>query len=72
MSVSYCAHDPSARYAGTSPSRNPRRGGMMKHSSSCHRDTLYRPSRLDRRPARKADQKLGSRGCKRLASDILR
>ncbi len=21
------AHDPSARYAGTSPSRNPRRGG---------------------------------------------
>ena len=27
MSVGCCAHDPSARSAGTSPSRNPRRGG---------------------------------------------
>src|SRR5216683_8307253 len=29
MSVS-CAHDPSARYAGTSPSRNPQRGGRRE------------------------------------------
>jgi hypothetical protein len=29
MSIPHCAHDPSARFAGTSPSRDPRRGGMM-------------------------------------------
>ena len=28
MSISVGAHDPSARFAGTSPSRDPRRGGM--------------------------------------------
>ena len=32
----------------------------------------YRPSRLDRRLVRKFDQKPGSRGCLRLASDITR
>ena len=29
MSVPHYSHDPSARFAGTSPSREPRRGGMM-------------------------------------------
>ena len=30
MSVAGGAHDPSARFAGTSPSRNPRRGGVRE------------------------------------------
>jgi len=29
MSIPHYSHDPSARFAGTSPSREPRRGGMM-------------------------------------------
>jgi hypothetical protein len=29
MSISTGAHDPSARFAGTSPSRDPRRGGIL-------------------------------------------
>ena len=29
MSISTAAHDPSARFAGTSPSREPRRGGTL-------------------------------------------
>ena len=29
MSISVGAHDPSARFAGTSPSRDPRRGGIL-------------------------------------------
>jgi hypothetical protein len=33
MSFIAGAHDPSARYAGTSPLRNPQRGGMSESST---------------------------------------
>ena len=46
MSVSAGAHDPSARYAGTSPSRTPRRGGIMNQ-----REPVCAP--LQRLPARR-------------------
>src|SRR4051812_5943250 len=44
MSVKRGAHDPSARYAGTSPSRTPRRGGTLKPETTQPRMVVGPPA----------------------------